>query len=399
MTLEFMLPCSQWPVRRGDVSNYEWSAAELFMQAAYRWDFMQAHTNTRDALALSAGPRFFESSYFEYLYRITDTGISMPIRVALTYILTDFMNPLPMRRVQEFERAYRQGKLTPDLLRGLMELITRPGGLRKPDILGIIAEKDPGLFDLHEVCTVGTISETKKESSGKLDQLRRLIPMIEGALASRQSGFPASTAPLIHHFEAGPSDWTPRDYSRVCPLGVDFDQARNAILVKWACFEPSVDPTASARAGKPVLANPGILPYHIHQVEGPKLSDVLPAAVRVDLKRWEGELARARGMAPLQLLPELNPAVRKDLQGMTADGRRFLAYGSLAVTAVVFCIIAFPIIVDVAAGIGAADVTSASTAWLVSRMHGAVPMLRSLYMMSQEYAGSLSRAATAVGTP
>src|SRR5262252_5318009 len=104
--------CSMFPVRSGEVSTYESSAAELYMQTAYNWDFRRLHRNPRLAIALSAGPRFFDSSYFEYLFRAEDASLSLAIQVLLKYLLADFRNPLPQARKKDFEIAYKRGTLT-----------------------------------------------------------------------------------------------------------------------------------------------------------------------------------------------------------------------------------------------------------------------------------------------
>jgi hypothetical protein len=104
------------------------------------------------------------------------------------------------------------------------------------------------------------------------------------------------------------SDWVPPPEVRACPVGIDYDPKRNVIKIAWACFEPAVDPTKknpdpfSKKKDKKdldKLKDPGLLPYHIHEVEGPLLGQILPLAVRQDLRRWEGEMAIAHGLRPL----------------------------------------------------------------------------------------------------
>lgn len=394
LTLSGTLPCASFPVRGGEKSAFESSAAELYMQTAYMWSFRERYSNPSLALPLAAGPRFFGSSYFSYLLETTDSSLSMPIQVCLKYLLSDFRNPLPQTRVKALEQAYKNNKLTWELIRDFRDLITRPGGMRKPDILGIVAEGEPGTFDLHEVCTVGTVDETKKESAGKLDQLRKqVIPLVETELASRQSELRRSGSPLVHSVIASPSAWAPTRNVRACPLGVTFDAQRNAVKVKWACFEPAIDLVSDVFGGRPQLVTPGVLPYHIHELEGPPLNAVLPASVRSDLKKWEGELARSRGLGPLELLPEANPAIRKELATWTPDGRRFLAYATLGVATLLLIIVAAPLVADLLVGAAALDLGSIAVGSAVVRMRALVPTMQALYALTSDYAVSLSRAA------
>jgi hypothetical protein len=355
---------------------------------------------------------FSEDLYFEYLHKVTDPSLCMAIQVALKYLLLDFRNPLPQTRLKQFETAYKNGEATADLLLDLINFIRSPGGPRKPDILGIIAEGDPGRFDLHEVCTVGTLSATKAELNSKLYQLQtQVIPLLENELRARQVELRVTPQdPLIHTFAADASTWAPPKWLRNCPLGIDFDAQKNVIKVKWACFEPAVDPSNQA------LVNPGLLPYHIHEIEGPELEQILPAAVRVDLKRWEGEMAMARGLRPLQLLPQVNPAIQSGLASLTAENRQLLAYGALAVLVVVLCVVAAPIVLDplilaLSSGAGAPAVAAAPTLAVsmpgavvsapavIAEAPAAVATTQGLYPLVEQYAMSLARAAQSLPAP
>jgi hypothetical protein len=379
---------------------YEWSAAELFMQTAFSSNFRSQHKDPRLALALSAGPRFFDSSYYEYLTKLHDPSLSLAIQAVLQYLLSDFRNALPQKRMKDFERAYKNGTLTVEMLQDLINFIHRPGGLRKPDILGIIAEGEPGRMELHEVCTVGGLRETKKELDEKLQQLRtQVIPPLMKELRGRQTELRMSPSdPLIHSFSAEASHWVPPPSLRTCPLGVWYDPRGNTIKVKWACFEPAVDPTTE------LLVTPGLLPYHIHEMSGPPLDEILPVSVRLDLKRWEGELARAAGLRPLQLLPEMNPVIHEDLLKLSLENRRMIAYSSAALFVLILCVVAAPIVLDAFAGLSAAGgATGASVAGgagtvvsapaLISEMPTVVATTQGLAPLAEQYAISLVRAA------
>jgi len=399
------LPCSVFPVRAGKVSAFEYSAAELWMQNVYCSHFLRQHPNPRTALALSAGPSFFHSSYFEYLTKLDDPSLSMALQVILKYLLADFRNPLPQTRVKDFETAYKKGSATPQMLQDLIDLIKRPGGLRKPDILGIVAEREPGRFDLHEVCTVGTLGQTRTELEGKLQQLRdQVIPLAVQEIEARQRELQVSPSdPLLHSFTAEASTWVPPQSLRVCPLGVSFDSAKNAVKVTWACFEPAVD------HGTESLVTPGLLPYHIHELYGPMLDAVLPKAVQLDLKRWEGELAKAQGLRLPQLLPEANPAITADLQTLSQHDKLVLSVLVVGVAVVAFCVLAAPAMLAwisalaVPAGVGAssalgaagadAAAETASVSALVAGVESGVATTEGTYPLVVRYGASLARAA------
>jgi hypothetical protein len=342
----------------------------------------------------------------------------MAIQVMLKYLLADFRNPLPQKRKMEFERAYKNNTLTAEMIKDLIDFINRPGGLRKPDILGVIAEGEPGRLELHEVCTLKTRGGTQDELDGKLKQLReQVVPLVMKELISRQTELRITSAdPLIHSFTTEASNWVPPRSLRACPLGVSYDSARNVTKVTWACFEPAVNPVTQ------VLVSPGLLPYHIHEISGPPLDAVLPASVRQDLRRWEGELAKSAGLRPLQLLPEVNPAIQSDLLKMDPNQRKILIFGLAGVLIVVLCVVAGPIVLELlAAGAArllaagapvletaapAATSTAVATAGetimpgavisgtaLITEAPAAVATTEGLYPMAEQYAVSLARAA------
>lgn len=259
------------PVGKGDPMA---EFAELIVLALFRTSFLREH----GGIVLSQ---------LEFL---TVRTLYPAVNAFLDAMANDFTNVFSASSKRAAARAGDLSKL-------------RPGGFRKPDMIGISPPGPDGiLVELVEVTTVGEAGSTLVEDLGaKLDTLNNFVlPILQLELEDSLS---QSVVPIT----VRASKWRPRPGQLVWP--VPLAQASNRI--EWICLKPTFRQS-------PPLGVDGLVLYEVHSVP-------LPAPVPQDvLDRLKEEMRRRQSQPAFLLQPSLaqyweaNPADREALVAAAA---------------------------------------------------------------------------------
>jgi hypothetical protein len=222
----------------------------------------------------------------------------------------------------------------------------RPGGFRKPDMLGIARDGEGVLVELVEVTTDGEAPSTIREDLGeKLDTLNNLVlPILVAKLTERLSQTLVSV-------RIRPSPWRPSPGQLIYPLPtVAAGAAASGQKVEWLCYKPTF-------RRFPPNGTDGLVLYEVHSVGTPQL---VPKEVVDRLKSAYKRVNQPVG-------PHLLPWAQNYWQSNPADRDVvLLALGVAGVAVVALLVVAF--LPEVAVGglvagaVEAADVAVAAEA-------------------------------------
>ncbi|MFC7259997.1 hypothetical protein [Streptomyces lutosisoli] len=310
-----LLACGDWPLRPGQKSYFEYTAAELFIREQFRHWFRGQYGTYGSAITWQLD--FLFTSYEAEKFSPT-------VGTILKYMRSDFANPPSLDKMARFRRNRETGKLTDRLLNDVINFI---GGFRKPDMCGITDSVDPARIELVEVSTEGQRAETRKELQEKMDQLRNQVvrpAMAEILTAALHGSYSAGVSNIVVAASAF------RPTIRICPLPVPFttnaDGSQTPLRYDWICYEPTfADPTG--------LGEDGLVLYHIHSISVEELRKRnVPPDLLNDAERAIRRFTLNR-QAP-QLLPELQPVWAKYEPLFSEDTMRIFAYGATGIVAI-----------------------------------------------------------------
>lgn len=310
------LPCDGWPVRGGQKSYFEYTAAELFIRYQFGKWFPARY---KPALGCAV------TWQLDYLFWSYEAETFSPeVASILKYMRSDFVNSSTLRQMENFRKARESGKLTDRMLELAIGFIK---GYRKPDMCGITGSTDPARIELVEVSTDGQRAPTRQELEEKTAQLRTQVvpPALAEILGNALRGH---YSPVARGITVTASPFRPT--LLVCPLPVptatDKEGLERPLRYDWICFEPTfADPSGAGEDG--------LVLYHIHSVS---LEQLRQLKVPPDLLRDAQRVVQRWFLKPLgpQLLPELLPVWQRHERLFDDDTMRVFAWGAVGLTAI-----------------------------------------------------------------
>ncbi|MFI5828203.1 hypothetical protein ACIA6C_13155 [Streptomyces sp. NPDC051578] len=266
------------------------------------------------------------------------------LRMALQVLSEDFRYPLSPGKVLEFQKLFDPAAKTPAgvLIEALRKLT--PGGLLKPDMLGL---QSYGELAMEEV-EVGT----RKGGLATYKELQIKLSILEDPCAVRMR---LELARMQRSFQVGvrASTWRLHPALMLLPLPLHIDTtSRKGVVSDRLCFWP----TSRARFNeypRPETGRPGydgLVLYHVHRAAFD--SSLIPKSVRERMNQAVREWARKQRAPGPTLVPELVTVMQADRRLFPKDGELFLA--GLGATALLALFVWVAVEAGVIAGLAAA---------------------------------------------
>ncbi|MER5807390.1 hypothetical protein ABT143_04195 [Streptomyces sp. NPDC002033] len=264
------------------------------------------------------------ASYKRLSFQPSDPVLQMALRV----LGEDFRNPISPSKVLELKKLLDPAAKTPAGV--LIEAVRRltPGGLLKPDMLGL--QSYSGELTMEEV-EVGTRQgglETYKELQSKVSILEDPCAVrMRLELARMQRSLQVS---------ARASTWRLHPALMLLPLPLHIDSATGkGVVSDWICFWPT-NRARFQEHPRPETGRPGydgLVLYHVHRAEFD--SSLIPKSVKERINRAVREWERKQRAPGPTLVPELVTVMQADRRLFTEDGELFVfGIGAAALLAI-----------------------------------------------------------------
>jgi hypothetical protein len=321
--------CADLPERKEPPTMFEYVAAELWVRECYG-NYFRTQQPIPQLITWQL-ERFFKN------YDPHDPVLEL----VMTIIERDFHNVLNPRLVKKFYALLKAKAPESELLALLKEI--GPGGARKPDMLGISANRTL-IFDGLEVGTVKGAKGTYDELHHKLDiikdivvpQLKIELPQLAIRLSKglRSMSVPNDVTVNGSSFRLAPSQ-------RILPLPVRISGSGKARYADWICYHPTMTwqlPGSSPPGPNAAQGTDGLVIYHIHRTPLPNLPETVKRHVERELERWK----RQQGLI-LELNPALAYAFKQSRSEWEPETRRLFAYFGVGVLLLACVVVAWEV--------------------------------------------------------